>query len=94
LGIERPREEEGLQPVSWMSQDPMPRAWSFAIEVLTCESNWRPENYPSPMRETSVRADYYELCERYGQQRVRIMFGDDGLPWAEERAKVRLEKKR
>jgi hypothetical protein len=94
LGIERPREEEGLQPVSWMSQDPMPRAWSFAIEAFSCESRWRPENYPGPQKEHSVRRDYHRLCERYGTERVKMMFGGDGPPWAEERAKARLEKKR
>jgi hypothetical protein len=89
LGIENPAREEGCKTVTWLSKAPMPRAWAFGVQMGLCEGYWRPEGWPKPEEERLVEKVWRELGEVYGEERVRIMFGGDAIPWAEERARAR-----
>jgi hypothetical protein len=89
LGIVNPPREEGCKVVVFRSEEPLPRAWAFGVQMGLCEYNWRPEGWGRPNGEKSMVTLWRKLGEVYGVERVRVMFGGDQIPWTEERARAR-----
>jgi hypothetical protein len=90
MGIERQEGEDTWWSLTGDNQTTyLPRHWSFAVHMVWSESFWRPElpmDVHRPMPEDEIVARHSALCEAFGKDRVRLMFGgNDTIPWTKER---------
>jgi hypothetical protein len=92
LGIELPtRDVQGCDP-KWSNRPmaPLPVPWAFACRVFNFEDRCRPLSWRAPSEERYIVQNWQKLCERFGSERVKTVFGGDEIPWTEERAQARL----
>jgi hypothetical protein len=96
MGIQRTEGERPQWSYYYAScDDPktyLPRCWSFALHIMENESTWRPELpnvLTGPKEEDGVVIAYYLTCKHFGEDRIKLMFGSDAIPWTEERRLAR-----
>lgn len=91
IGIQRTQGEWPYWAYYSSSDDPLiflPRCWSFAVHIMEMEAAWRPERpnvIGGPKEDDEIEEAYVLTCEYFGEDRIKLMFGSDSIPWTEER---------
>ncbi|KAF1826806.1 uncharacterized protein K489DRAFT_367980 [Dissoconium aciculare CBS 342.82] len=67
------------------SESVLPMAWDFAVHVAVLESLWRPVTDDSPFEESFLLEAWEGFVVEFGRKCARLLFGDAGIPWTEER---------